>query len=391
MAFTLNIKTGKQGRAQKVVIYAPEGFGKSTFANQFPGPLTFDLEGSTSQMDVARVERKDLPNLKAFMEALAYVAKEKPCATIIIDTVDWLEMMIVDALIREADDDKIKGIEDFGYGKGYTALKERMTIIIARLDAIVNAGIHVVLLAHSTVKKTEPPDGAGPYDRYELKMSKQVAPLIKEWCDLLIFGNWRVQVKERDTKKEPGQRFKAVGGKERVMHCVRRNAWDAKNRHGLSDTEKWDVAILAKAFQSVAAPWSVVPPALIEASPQVEAAAHDLPCPAPEVRAEPKTTEPEPVTTPEPEAEPEPVVTPEPPVSDGIPGLAPENGGPGCDPIFVELQRILGPHEAGANCVCLKYSKIAPGETWRNAPIEYLKRILQNPAGFLKLAKGVEA
>ena len=27
-------------------------------------------------------------------------------------------------------------------------------------------------------------------DRYELKLSKQVGPLVKEWCDVLLFGNY---------------------------------------------------------------------------------------------------------------------------------------------------------------------------------------------------------
>ena len=35
----MNITRGKIKSAQKVVIYGPEGIGKSTFASQFPNPL----------------------------------------------------------------------------------------------------------------------------------------------------------------------------------------------------------------------------------------------------------------------------------------------------------------------------------------------------------------
>ena len=42
---------------KKVVIYGPEGIGKSTFASQFPEPVFIDTEGSTNSMDVARLPK----------------------------------------------------------------------------------------------------------------------------------------------------------------------------------------------------------------------------------------------------------------------------------------------------------------------------------------------
>ena len=46
------ITTGRIEGARKVVIYGPEGIGKSTFAAQFPDPLFIDTEGSTKTMDI---------------------------------------------------------------------------------------------------------------------------------------------------------------------------------------------------------------------------------------------------------------------------------------------------------------------------------------------------
>ena len=43
--------------AKKVVVYGPEGIGKSTFASKFPDPVFIDTEGSTKDMDVARFEK----------------------------------------------------------------------------------------------------------------------------------------------------------------------------------------------------------------------------------------------------------------------------------------------------------------------------------------------
>ena len=51
----MEIIKGKIATAKKVVIYGPEGIGKSTFASKFPNPLFIDTEGSTNSMDVARL------------------------------------------------------------------------------------------------------------------------------------------------------------------------------------------------------------------------------------------------------------------------------------------------------------------------------------------------
>ena len=351
MSILSKIKTGRAPRAQKVVIYAPEGFGKSTIASKFPDALFLDIEGSTSQMDVSRLGREDLPTLASVEQALAAIVKERACQTVVIDTIDWLEQMALEAIVKDAGSDKIKGIEDFGYGKGYTVLRERVTLLLARFDAVVQGGINVVLLAHSRVVKFEPPDGAGPFDRWELKLSKHVAPLIKEWADMLLFGNFRTQVKERD-KHDAGAQFKGVGGKERQMHCVRAAAWDAKNRHGMGDAEKWDIAVIEAAFRNVGATWG--------------APAAGTPQPAPAVAA------------PAPLPAPEPAPAVELPVeADPIPGLAQQ------EPDDPELAALIGPHEALVNACLIKDNMINREQSYRSCPPNVRARILKNPDGFL--------
>jgi hypothetical protein len=383
MSILNKIKTGRVPRAQKVVLYAPEGFGKSTLASQFPEPLFLDVEDSTAQMEVARIGPDDLPDLAAFESALAEIIKAKPCKTLVVDTIDWLEEMALRAVIKEAGNPKITGIEDFGYGKGYTILKERMTLLLNKLDRVLAAGIHVVLLAHSKVVKFEPPDGAGPFDRYELKLSKQVAPIVKEWADMLLFGNWRTQVKERD-KHESGAQYKAVGGKERMMYCTRLAAWDAKNRHGMKDAEKWEIASIAAAFNLVGAPWEKTTLGVMEVNqevpmvetPKVEEVKTE---PGKSVSAERQSHAPAPIAT-EPEQIPSGVGWGGPTVKqDTIPGT----------PMDAELERIVAPHAAAVTAYLVKAGKIGKGQTWADMPAEFAARIKRNPARFLEVV-GVE-
>ena len=39
----------------KVVLYGPEGIGKSTFAAKFPSPVFIDTEGGTKKLNVNRL------------------------------------------------------------------------------------------------------------------------------------------------------------------------------------------------------------------------------------------------------------------------------------------------------------------------------------------------
>jgi len=75
-----------------------------------------------------------------------------------------------------------------------------------------------------------PPDMVDGFDRYELKLHKQTAPLFKEWADLLLFANYETSI----IKGNDG-RVKGDGGKRRVLISERAAAWDAKNRYGLPE------------------------------------------------------------------------------------------------------------------------------------------------------------
>lgn len=53
----MRIIRGKLASAKKVVIYGPEGIGKSTFASKFPDPVFIDTEGSTKDMDLRQLSK----------------------------------------------------------------------------------------------------------------------------------------------------------------------------------------------------------------------------------------------------------------------------------------------------------------------------------------------
>jgi len=251
----LAIRRGKITRPQKVVIYGPEGVGKSTLAGHAPDPVFLDTEGGTHHLDVARFDA--VTTWEEITAAVAQLAKvDHPFQTLVIDTADWLEKRLAEHLCRKSNKDSI---EDFGYGKGWVILTEEFARFLNSLDCLTERGVHLIFLAHSTVKKFEAPDQAGSYDRFELKLSKQVAPLVKEWADVVLFANYVTKVAEKDNGKMRG-----IGGKERVLFATHSAAYDAKNRHGLADKLAFSIEALAPVFGDFK---SIAPKVAPEAEP----------------------------------------------------------------------------------------------------------------------------
>ena len=178
----LNIQSGRIFRPQKVVIYGSEGIGKTSLAAQCPDPLFIDTEGGQP------------------------------------------------------------GIESFGYGKGYSYLAEEFARLLQGCNEVILSGKNVVITAHAKMRKQELPDEQGAFDRWELKLSKQTAPLIKEWGDALLFLNFETFVVATDANTH-----KAQGGR-RVIYTTHHPCWDAKNRHNLPEKVDLCYASIARIF-----------------------------------------------------------------------------------------------------------------------------------------------
>ena len=234
----LKIESGLEKRPLKVVIYGAEGIGKSTFASQFPEPLFLDTEGGTSSLNIRRV--KCGSSWDYLLSCVNEVIKDPSiCKTLVIDTADWAESLCTKYVCEKY---RKSNIEEFGFGKGYVYLQDEFSKLLTALDKLIELGVNAVITAHGKPRKFELPEEAGQFDRWEMKLTKQVAPLLKEWCDMLLFCNYKTYVvtTENNTKK-------AQGGK-RVIYTSHHACWDAKNRYGLPDELDLDFKGIAHLF-----------------------------------------------------------------------------------------------------------------------------------------------
>ena len=239
----MNIISGKLPVAKRIVFYGAEGIGKSTLASQCPDPLFVDTEGSTTHMDVKRFEAPS--SWQMLLDQVQYVIDNPTvCRTLVIDTADWAEQLEINDLCRKKGWD---GLEGAGYGKGYQYSAEEFGKLLNKLTEVVNKGVNVVITAHATLRKVELPEELGAYDHWEMKTSKKVAPMIKEWADVVLFLNYHVNVINTDGKGAVKGKNKAQGGR-RVIHTTHTPFWDAKNRFGMPDELPLEYESIAPLF-----------------------------------------------------------------------------------------------------------------------------------------------
>jgi len=228
------IQRGRQRQPPRLVVYGPEGIGKSSFGAGSPNPIFLPLEDGLGEIDCAR-----FPLARSYDEFLQYlgtvISGDHDFQTVVIDTLDWLEKLIWANVCRRF---QVAHIEkaDGGYARGYNHALTEWKEVLEGLDLCRARGMAVVLLAHAKVERFEDPETQA-YDRYTLRLHKHADATIREWSDAVLFATqkFRVQTEDAGFNKTRGI-AKAVGpdGGERVLRCTRSPACTAKNRYGIT-------------------------------------------------------------------------------------------------------------------------------------------------------------
>ncbi len=226
----MNISRGKIPGGRKYVLYGVEGIGKSTLAARFPDPVFIDTEDSTKEMDVRRFDKPT--SWQMLLQQVQYIIDHPDtCRTLVIDTADWAEKLEIEELCARM---KWDGLEAPGYGRGYQYSMEEFGKLLDKLSEVAARGVNVLLTAHAWLRKIELPEEMGAYDHWEMKTSKKVAPMIREWADNVFFANYKTVIINVDGKGTAKGKNKAQGGR-RVLYTSHNPCWDAKNRLGMPE------------------------------------------------------------------------------------------------------------------------------------------------------------
>lgn len=235
MGLMQQIQSGKSSAPPRLLVYGTEGIGKSTLAANGPKPIFVQTEDGLGEINCHK-----FPLAGSFAEVQAALAElhseEHDFQTVVIDSLDWLERLIWDAICQ--DYGSVKSIEkvDGGYGKGYVYALTYWRQFLDRLVALhKDRFMAVILLAHAKVEKFEDPE-ASPYDRYSPRLHKHACALVTEWCDAVLFATRKFRTQTEDAgfgRKRTTAHAIGKDGGERILRTVGGPSCVAKNRYDL--------------------------------------------------------------------------------------------------------------------------------------------------------------
>lgn len=236
-----------------IVIYGTPGIGKTTFAAQAPKPIVIPIEDGLGMNQVAH-----FPLARTYQDVIDAIStlylEQHDYQTVVIDTADALEPMLwrrVCETIPGPQGRAAASIEDYGYGKGYGHALPLWRDVQQGLRALRDEkGMCVIIIAHSTARTVNPPD-SDSYDRYEMRLHKSACALVNDSADCVLFANYRSTVVSAG---RDGERKRAVGSGDRILHTCERPAWAAKNRYGLPAELPLSWAAFNDAFNKALAP-----------------------------------------------------------------------------------------------------------------------------------------
>ena len=228
------IQSGRKPMAPRLMVYGTEGIGKSTLAANAPKPIFVQTEDGLGEIACDKFPLAG--TVEDVLDALGELAAaDHEYQTVVIDSLDWLERLIWDAVCREYGATSIEKA-DGGYQRGYVhSLTHWRKVIDALGDLRANRGMVAILIAHAKVEKFEDPESSS-YDRYAPRLHKHACALLTEWSDAVLFATRKFRTETED-KGFGRERTIATGvgvdGGERVLRCVGSPACVAKNRYGL--------------------------------------------------------------------------------------------------------------------------------------------------------------
>lgn len=245
-------------RAQCLILNTCEGWGKTSFAANAPGVAIIQARGETGYQTLVGMGR--VPAVPAVVadswEGLiglldSITAEPGAIKVLALDALGGFERLCHEYICaREFGGDW--GEKGFGsFARGYDQSIPEWVGMLNRLDKIREKGVGIILLSHVHVKPFKNPTGAD-FDRYEAACHAKTWGVTHKWADAVLFGTFRTITAEKKGKT------KGIGGTERVAYTERRDAFDAKNRHGMP--EELDIPDdPAKSYQLIA---SYLTPAL---------------------------------------------------------------------------------------------------------------------------------
>lgn len=209
------------------VFYAGAKCGKTSLGSEFPVPLY--VRTGKGERAPSGVTMKSFGVSESYQDVIDQIdwmlEAEHDMQTFLLDSADGLEQMIHDKVCR---DNNWKSLEEPGYGKGFTAVKETWPLFVKKLLQLKEAGFYVVVLAHQKVANVPGVSTEG-YKQWSPNLSDYAVGQLVDAACLIGYMHPRVSLTKDDLGfKKTNTR--AQGGAEIVIEVQGRGGYIAGNR-----------------------------------------------------------------------------------------------------------------------------------------------------------------
>lgn len=225
------VQKGKKKEPFNVILAGVAGIGKSTWGAGAPDPLFLGGE-ETGELEVQR-----LPQAKSYMDVVAqvdYLLSDK-CeigySTLVVDTIDSIEKMLHEKILKE--DPKQSGsmiAAHGGYGKAYEKSEHELLDLRSKFKKLRDdKNKNLIFIAHT--KKVIANDAilGLAYDTYELNLHQRAQAVFVDWCSAVLFANYIIHASAGTNT----DRIFASGDGVRVALTEKRPGHIGKNRFNL--------------------------------------------------------------------------------------------------------------------------------------------------------------
>ncbi len=217
----------------RLVIYGPEGVGKTTLAAQMRKPIFIASEdGLPNGIDV--LTPTTYAEVIECIETL--LRDDHGYQNVVLDSTTAIEPWLHDHVVATVPNEKgarMSNILQYGFNKGFDHAVKEWASLLAGFNALRSIrGMGVAMLAHVALERVENPE-TDPYEKFQIKLQKKAAATLCEWADAVLFINPKVVAVASGEHKSGDERKRAVGDGSATIHATFRPAWQAKNRYRL--------------------------------------------------------------------------------------------------------------------------------------------------------------
>lgn len=226
----------------RMILYATEKFGKTSFASFAPDPIVLMVRdtGYDTLLGAGSVPAVRAAEVNEWQALLSTVRGVSGCKTLVIDGITGAEKACQEYICNTHFGGDWGEHGFAAYAKGYDLAATEWLKLLSALDRLRDSGIMIVLLGHARMKQVSNPMGAN-YDHFEPDCHPKAWAGCAKWADAILFGKFHsiVEISKREAaKKIAEQKGKAIGGTQRVIFTEPHDAFVAGNRYSM-ESEIW--------------------------------------------------------------------------------------------------------------------------------------------------------